>query len=588
MGVIDGGQRTVGDLSLRSHAKQTLKRLLTPPSHSLLPLVLLGIVIGVFAGLVMACFISLLSMILGWLNGNSLEDFESLAWGWRLGLPILGSVLLILLYRFTPASAQTVGLAYVVERLQFGRGRLPLANTAFQFVAALIALGSGHSVGREGPAVQMGAGVGSWLGQRTHRPPSQLRLLVGCGTAAAISAAFNTPLAGVLFAMEVVLMEYSILGFAPIIASAVSASAFSRFLLGEHTVLTPMRLSLADYGDLPSLLLTGLWIGLVAVVFLYMVRLFLRFPLQGKAKKLLLAGVITGGLALWVPEVLGSGYDTINLALTDQLPLFMLAITLCAKLCATAAAIGLGVPGGQIAPMLMVGVCAGGLAGAWVPGGSEPGLYALLGMAAMMAAVLHAPLAAIATVLELSLSAQAMFPAMTVVLTANLVCQHGFRQPSLILTLLKTQGHLMHTDPLRTALAQRYLSELASVRFSELDTCQPYDLQQVLSLPQPWVVIHHQGHSYLLKRTKLELSYQSYQAQHETAENVQDLSWLSALLTTNRRLKELTEDASLLTALKNLQQEDCAGFLLPVGRGGIGLVTRRRLVKRLTSDERIH
>ena len=194
-----------------SHAKNTLRRLLSRPSQSLLPLVVLGGVIGVVAGLVMASFIVLLSALLGRLNGSSLEDFESLSWGWRLGLPILGSVLLILLYRITPTSAQTVGLAYVVERLQFGRGRLPMANTVFQFAAALIALGSGHSVGREGPAVQMGAGVASWLGQRTYRPPSQLRLLVGCGTAAAISAAFNTPLAGVLFAMEVVLMEYSIL-----------------------------------------------------------------------------------------------------------------------------------------------------------------------------------------------------------------------------------------------------------------------------------------------------------------------------------------------------------------------------------------
>ncbi|ART80786.1 chloride channel protein [Oceanisphaera avium] len=580
-----GTRQPVGESALISHAKQTLKRVFTPPSHSLLPLVLLGCVIGVFAGLVMACFISLLSMILGWLNGSSLEDFESLAWGWRLGLPILGSLLLILLYRFTPASAQTVGLAYVVERLQFGRGRLPLANTAFQFVAALIALGSGHSVGREGPAVQMGAGVGSWLGQRTHRPPSQLRLLVGCGTAAAISAAFNTPLAGVLFAMEVVLMEYSILGFAPIVASAVSASAFSRILLGEHTVLTPTRLSLADYGDIPSLLLTGLWLGLVAVIFLYMVRLFLRFPLKRRSYKLLLAGVITGVLALWVPEILGSGYDTINLALSDQLPWLLLAMILLAKLFATAAAIGLGVPGGQIAPMLMVGVCAGGLAGTLVPGGSEPGLYALLGMAAMMAAVLHAPLAAIATVLELSLSAQAMFPAMTVVLTANLVCQHGFRQPSLILTLLKTQGRLMHSDPLRTALAQRYLTELASLRFSTLDAAQPNEIAKVLSQPQPWVVVDYLSHRYLLKRTVLE---QAYELQQVTPVKDANLHWLTSLLTANRRLKELSADASLLTALKNLQQEDCAGFLLPVGYQGVGLVTRRRLVRRLTSDERIH
>lgn len=579
-----------------SHAKNTLRRLFTRPSQSLLPLVLLGCVIGVFAGLVMASFIALLSLMLGWLNGASLEDFESLSMGWRFSLPILGSILLIVLYRVTPSSAQTVGLAYVLERLQFGRGRLPIANTFFQFVAALIALGSGHSVGREGPAVQMGAGVASWLGQKAHQPPSQLRLLVGCGTAAAISAAFNTPLAGVLFAMEVVLMEYSILGFAPIIASSITASAFTGIMLGERIVLVPTRLSLAGYGDIPSLLVTGFWLGLVAVLFNYLVRLFLRFPLKSRSIKLLLAGLITGTLALAVPEVLGSGYDTINLALSDQLPVLLLVAILLAKLLATSAAIGLGVPGGQIAPMLMLGVSAGGIAGALVPGGSEPGLYALLGMAAMMGAMLHAPLAAIATVLELSLSAEAMFPAMTVVLTANLVCQHGFRQPSLILTLLKAQGRLLHTHPLRTALAQRYLSELASFRFTELDTRVDHDLTTVLTQSISWVVVRHGGDSYLLKRSAINKAYQQ-QLQHPHQEYhpaphqtllVEELSCLTTLLVSNRRLRELTEDASLLTALKTLQQEDSAGFLLPVGKQGLGLVTRRRLVRRLTSDEGIH
>lgn len=561
-----------------------LHRFFAGPSASLLPLVLLGGVIGILSALIMFVFLNLLHLTLGWLNGANLEDFESLSPWWRQGLPVLGSLLLILLYRLTPASSQTVGLAYVLERLQFGRGQLPAANTAFQFVAALIALGTGHSVGREGPAVHMGAGIASLLGQYTNRPPSQQRLLIGCGTAAVISAAFNTPLAGVLFAMEVVLMEYSLLGFAPIIAAAISASAFSGVLLGPHSVLQPVRLSLAGYGDIPGLLLTGLWMGLVAVLFHYMVRLFCRFPLKSRALRLLLAGAITGGLAVFVPQILGSGYDTINATLSHQLPWLLLLLILGAKLIATAAAIGLGVPGGQIAPMLMLGGCAGGVAGALVPGASEPGLYALLGMVAMMGAVLHAPLAALATVLELSLSAEAMFPAMTVVLTANLVCQHGFRQPSLLLTLLKERGRLLQTHPLRTALAQRYLSELASFRFAELDLEQdaPH-LDAVLEQKQPLVIVRLTGACYLLEAEALVDACRAWRQQQE-----QTLAQaLAPLLRDRLRLIELTEDASLLTALKTLQQEETAGFLLPVGRQGLGLVTRRRLVAMLTTDDAI-
>ncbi|AEY00562.1 chloride transporter ClC family protein [Oceanimonas sp. GK1] len=545
-------------------ADNLIQRLFARRSGSLLPLVLLGVMTGIIASLVMMSFLLLLNATLDALNGKNLEDFEALSWHWRLGLPLLGSVLLILLYRLTPPACQSVGLAYVLERLQFGQGRLPAANIGFQFVAALIALGSGHSVGREGPAVHLGAGIASQIGQLSGRPPSQLRLLLGCGTAAAISAAFNTPLAGVLFAMEVVLMEYSLLGFAPIIAAAITASALTGALLGEHAVLAPVSLSLASYSDMPGLLLTGLWVGLLAALFQRLVLAFIRFPLKSRAFRLLLAGGMTGALALAAPQILGSGYDTINATLGNQLPWLLLLGILGAKLLATAAAIGLGVPGGQIAPTLMLGVCAGGVAGTLLPGASDPALYALLGMAAMMSAVLHAPLAAIATVLELSLSAEAMLPAMVVVLGANLLCQHGFHLPSLVITQLRVRGRELQTHPLRTALAQRYLSELADMSLVEWsgEGAPPRTDAKAL------VVKREQGY-YLLNPSQLEPAM--------TPET------LTALLTPAQRLKRLERDMSLLEALRILQGEGGAGFLVPVRRGR-GLVTRSRLMHMLTEE----
>ncbi|WP_107850966.1 chloride channel protein [Oceanimonas marisflavi] len=547
--------------------KQTdnlLQRLFSRRPGSLLPLVLLGVLTGVAASLVMTSFLFLLNAMLGGLNGKNLEDFESLAWYWQLGLPLAGSLLLILLYRLTPPASQSVGLAYVLERLQFGQGRIPAATIGFQFVAALIALGSGHSVGREGPTVHLGAGIASQIGQLSGRPPSQLRLLLGCGTAAAISAAFNTPLAGVLFAMEVVLMEYSLLGFAPIIAAAITASALSAALLGEHAVLAPVSLSLASYQDIPGLLLTGLAIGLLAALFQRLVLVFVRLPVRDRALRLLLAGALTGVLALGVPQILGSGYDTINMTLREELPWLLLLGILGAKLLATAAAIGLGVPGGQIAPTLMLGVCAGGVAGALIPGTSDPALYALLGMAAMMSAVLHAPLAAIATVLELSLSAEAMLPAMVVVLGANLLCQHGFHLPSLVITQLRVRGQELQTHPLQTALAQRYLSELADMSLVEWNGEGALPRTDASAL-----IVRRDKEYYLLKPAQLE---------DEVAPEA-----LEALLTPARRLQLLERDMSLLQALRTLQGEAGAGFLVPVRRGR-GLVTRGRLVRMLTEE----
>ncbi|WMC10179.1 chloride channel protein [Oceanimonas pelagia] len=547
-----------------SQADNLIQRLFSRRAGSLLPLVLLGVLTGIIASLVMMSFLFLLNATLGGLNGKNLEDFEALTWHWQLGLPLAGSLLLILLYRLTPPACQSVGLAYVLERLQFGQGRIPAANIGFQFVAALIALGSGHSVGREGPTVHLGAGIASQIGQLSGRPPSQLRLLLGCGTAAAISAAFNTPLAGVLFAMEVVLMEYSLLGFAPIIAAAITASALTNGLLGTHAILEPVSLSLASYRELPGLLLTGLWVGLLAALFQRLVLVFIRLPLTSRAVRLLLAGAITGGLALVTPQILGSGYDTINLALSDGLPWPLLLGILAAKLLATAAAIGLGVPGGQIAPTLMLGVCAGSVAGALLPGASDPALYALLGMAAMMSAVLHAPLAAIATVLELSLSAEAMLPAMVVVLGANLLCQHGFHLPSLVITQLRVRGQELQTHPLRTALAQRYLSELADMSLVEWSGEGAPPRSKATAL-----VVKRDQHYYLLNPAQLE---------QRMAPDT-----LDALLTPERRLQRLERDMSLLDALRTLQDDTGAGFLVPVRRGR-GLVTRARLVHMLTEE----
>lgn len=552
--------------------------------ESLVVLVVLGMTTGVATGLVMTGFLYLLSALLGILNGESLEDFESLSMPVRFALPIAGSLALVVLYRWTPTRVHSVGIAHVIDRLQRGRGRLAAGNVGFQLVAAILALGSGHSVGKEGPAVHIGAGIANQLGQRTHRVPSQLRLLIGCGTAAAISAAFDTPLAGVLFAMEVVLMEYSLLGFTPIIAAAVTASATSRWLVGEHPSFIAIELHSAQFSDWPLLVLTGIAIGFMAVAFHHLVRLIQRHGPTGRASRLMSAGLLAGSLALFVPEILGSGFDTVNQTLTAPQPWQVLLLVLVAKLLATAGAVGLGVPAGVIGPILVIGACGGALMAAILPGASDMALYALLGMAGMMSAVLHAPLAALAAVLELSLSAQAMFPAMIVVLAANLVCQHGFRLPSLFRGILESQGLSVQTHPLRTALAQRYLSELGTRQF---DSCDPAtESERIATLvkgPFRWVVLQLEHKAYLVSRERLAQCHQDWiqldaEVRPPIAEAVQ------TLIGPYSRLHALSEDITLLEAVKALQQDDTAGFLLPLDDGKPGLVTRAQLVSVLTSE----
>lgn len=446
------------------------------------------------------------------------------------------------------------------------------------------ALTSGHSVGREGPAVHLGAGIASQLGRSTRRVPSQLRLLAGCGAAAAISAAFDTPLAGVLFAMEVILMEYSLLGFTPIIAAAVTAAVCMRWFMGEHPVFLADHLVISAGIELPLLILTGLAIGLVAVVFHHLTRWFRQLWPGRRNARLLLAGVITGTLALWVPEVLGTGFDTVNATLTHQIGWSVLMFLLFAKIIATAAAVGLSIPAGVIGPTLVIGACAGAVIAHLAPGNADPAFYALLGMAAMMSAVLHAPLAALLAVLELSLNAHAVFPAMIVVLGANLVCQHGFRLPSLFGSLLAAQGLRIETHPVRTALAQRYLSELTTRQYVLLP--RPLDASELTRMskqPIRWLAIPLGDQYYLVNKETLAQTLLDWlQTPEDSRPSLEQM--LTERLPGFSRLEQIDADITLLEAVKWLHRNDTAGFLLPLPDGNQGLVTRSQLVSVLTSE----
>jgi H+/Cl- antiporter ClcA len=532
----------------------------------------------------MALFLLGIDLILQQLNGANRDDFESLSTTTRFILPVAGSLILILLFRFTPTHTHSVGITHVLDRLQRGRSRLPVGNAVFQFFAALVSLGSGHSVGQEGPAVHIGAGIANQLGQTANRVPSQLRLLIGCGTAAAISSAFDTPLAGVLFAMEVILMEYSLLGFTPIIAASVTSAATTRWLFGEHPAFFTDQVYQTNPGDLPSLLITGILLGLLAAAFNRSVRLFLQLRLHQRAARILLAGLITGVLAIWVPQVLGLGYDTINQSINGELVWSVLLLVLVAKFIATAAAVGLGVPAGLIGPTLFIGASAGGLIGSLLPGAGSPAFYALLGMAAMMSAVLHAPLAALVAVLELSLNAHAVFPAMIVVLGANLVCQHGFRIPSIFHSLLSAQGLTIETSPVRNALAQRSLSELATGQFTRLDlTLQDEQVLRVIKDAQRWVVLHLSDADYLIEKTPLTLAVQDWY-QLPVASRPELAVALKAAIPPFSRLIVIEQDINLLDAVRLLQREDTAGFFYTPSASSTSLITRAQLATVLTTE----
>jgi H+/Cl- antiporter ClcA len=442
---------------------------------ALLQLALLGILTGLAAGLVIVAFRYLVEGLQeAFLPGSNAENYEGLGWQWRLLLPVLGGVLLAALFRWWGKGIQVLGVARVMERMAYHQGYLTLREFVLQFVGAAVAIASGHSVGREGPHVHLGAASGSLLGQWLTLPNNSIRTLAGCGIAAGISASFNTPLAGVVFALEVVMLEYSVASFVPVILSAAIAALVSHAAFGGGSVFEVPAMSLAALSDVVLVVMLGLMAGAVAAGFNFLLQ---QTAATGRRLaiwwRLMLAGVLGGVIGVMVPEVMGIGYDSLHLVLAGEVALATLGLLVAAKLVATTIAVGLGVPGGMIGPSLFIGTCLGGIAGSLgeiLGASSGTGFFALLGMGAMMGASLQAPLAALTAMMELTSSPGIIMPGMLVVVIASLTASELFGKESLFVTMLRSGGMDYEASPVLQALRRVGVASVMSTRFARVDT----------------------------------------------------------------------------------------------------------------------
>jgi len=430
-------------------------------ADALLQFAVLGILSGLFAGGVIILFRLLIESTQStFLPGGGTENYEQLDPMLRFAIPLFGALLVGLLLHLLKDKDRQTGVVHVMERLSYHQGRLPLKNAIAQFFSAAICIISGHSVGREGPAVHLGAASGSLLGQGLGLHNNTLRTLVGSGTAAAIAASFNTPLAGVIFAMEVVMMEYTIAGFTPVILAAVSATTLTRAIYGSEPAFLVPPIELGSLFELPYILITGIVIGMLAALFIHSLNYFTeRFKDIPIWKRVTAAGAIIGLLAYPVPEIMGVGYDTVNMALLGEFGIYMLILITLFKLVATTVGLGLGLPGGLIGPTFFIGATAGGLMGQlgaslFADSGiiSSHGFYAIIGMGAMMGATLQAPLAALVAMLELTYNYNIILPGMLALTAAGMTSSELFHKSSVFLTLLKARGFDYRNDPIAQSL----------------------------------------------------------------------------------------------------------------------------------------
>jgi CIC family chloride channel protein len=342
----------------------------------------------------------------------------ALPWYLVLSIPILGGLVVGLILTIATRDARARGVDAVIEAAAIRGGKVDRRVGIASSLAALVTLSTGGSTGREGPAIHIGAVLASWVSERLKAPPITARDILGCAAAAAVSASFNAPLAGALFALEVVLRHYALHAFGPIVISSVAAAVVSRIHLGDITEFTLPAHSIAFYWEIPAFMILGILSGFVGAVM--MRTLFFAEGFADRVQRTLsipdwlrpaVAGAILGVIALQFPHIIGVGYETTSLALTTQIAFATAVIFAVVKVAAVAVTYAGRMGGGVFSPAVMLGALTGGAFGQIaievfpsISGGQ--GLYALAGMGAVVGAVLGAPIwqAGIAVMISVSLA----------------------------------------------------------------------------------------------------------------------------------------------------------------------------------------
>ncbi|MBO9450175.1 chloride channel protein [Tropicibacter sp. R16_0] len=380
----------------------------------------IALAIGVVAGFAALFFRKGINALQAALYGTEDVQFlhsfaEQLPWYWVLLIPIAGGLIVgIILHNFTE-DGRVRSVADVIEGAAMTDGRVETKAGIASMFASLITLSSGGSTGREGPVVHMAGVVSTWVSDRINADGITGRDLLGCAVAAAVSASFNAPIAGALFALEVVLRHFAVHAFAPIVIASVAGTVINRLEFGDVTEFvlnTPG--SLQFYVELPAFLLLGLLCGVIAVVL--MRSIFLAEDLANHLQEKFtiprwirpaISGAMLGGLAIWFPHIIGVGYETTTLALSGDLLLHNAIIFAVLKTIAVAITFGGRMGGGVFSPSLMIGALSG-LAFGLIATGLLPDvsgthtLYAFAGMGAVAAAVLGAPISTTLIVFELT------------------------------------------------------------------------------------------------------------------------------------------------------------------------------------------
>ena len=414
-------------------------------------LMVLALVVGCASGAAVVAFRETIEIFQSLFYGSGHERLSQhvtgLVWWHVLLAPAVGGLIVGLFIYFFLPNRKPQGVADVIEAEQLHGGWMSSRVGLYSAIASALSIGAGASVGREGPAVHLGASLGAWLARRLQLTRSLNRTLLGCGVAAAVAASFNAPLAGALFANEVVIGHYALKAFAPVVVASVAGTAISRHWFGNFPAFALVDNPLASFWEFPAFVGLGIASAACAILMMHSIvvasDLSKRTPLPSWLKPAV-AGLAVGAMALMVPQVLGVGYGVTEDAMLHVYGFGTLLIILIAKIIATAISHGYGFSGGVFSPALVIGAVAGGAYGI-VATSIFPDLssgvpaYTVVGMGAVAAAVLGAPISTTLIIFEMTSDYTLTLAVMIAVVVSSEISHH-FYDRSYFVRQLRERG----------------------------------------------------------------------------------------------------------------------------------------------------
>ncbi len=457
---------------------------------------ILVVAVGVVSGLGSVLLLELLAVVtrLAWDGGQTiLGAFERASPTQRVAVPALGGLLVTAAMLAVKRRLGGHGTAGIIEAIWVHQGRLQLGRAALRGIVSVIAVGMGASLGREGALIQTGAAAGSWLADRFGVTRRQARLLVACGAASGIAAAYNVPIGGALFGLEVLLGSFALELFGPVVVSCVTATIIARVVAGNSPSYVIPAYQVMHTSDLLAGLALAPLLGVASALFVKVmgwveVQLY-RVP-SGPARFLPPLGMaIVGVGAIWFPQLLGNGYDTIRASLLGEVPIALLLTLPFLKLATTALCAGVGVPGGLFTPSLFFGALLGGGLGGLVQHvlpsiGVPVGAFAMVGMASVLAGTTHAAVSSVLIIFELTGDYGIILPLMASSAIAAAVSR-AIEPDSLYTAPLRRRGVKLPELPRPEWLKVTPVSALLSREVERCDPGTPFRtfLPRLLALP---------------------------------------------------------------------------------------------------------